>query len=87
MSVPFTNSVTSHPHEARSGRITVPEIAQRLDIGRQAVYALLEQRMLPGIRLGKRWIITRNAYEDWERTCGTRFGTGLSPQTEVTVLN
>jgi excisionase family DNA binding protein len=70
-----------------SKRITVPEIAKRLGIGRQAVYALLEQRILPGIRLRKRWIITRQAYEGWERTCGTRDRAGLSPQTEVTVLN
>jgi excisionase family DNA binding protein len=56
--------------EQRSGRISVPEIAQRLDIGRLAVYAMLEQRILPGIKLGRRWIITRHAYLQWERTCG-----------------
>jgi hypothetical protein len=27
---------------------------------------------LPGIRLGRRWIITRHAYEQSERTCGMR---------------
>ena len=53
------------------GRISIPEIAQRLSIGRLAVYALLEQGMLPGIRLGRRWIVTRHAYEEWEHTCGT----------------
>ena len=65
----------------------MPEIAQRLNIGRLAVYAMLEQEVMPGLRLGRRWIITRQAYEQWERTCGMRSGAGLSPQTEVTVLN
>ncbi len=53
-----------------SGRVTIPEIARRLRIGRMAVYALLEGGIIPGIRLGRRWIVTRHAYERWERTCG-----------------
>jgi excisionase family DNA binding protein len=54
-----------------SARISVPEIASRLNVGRLTVYALLERGILPGIRLGHRWIVTRHAYEQWERTCGT----------------
>ncbi len=61
-----------------SGRISVPEIAQRLRIGRLAVYAMLEQGIIPAIRLGRRWIITRCAYNTWEETCGLRRGAGLS---------
>jgi excisionase family DNA binding protein len=80
-----------HPSEPLtrrlSSRISVPEISQRLEIGRQAVYALLEQGVLPGIRLGRRWIITRQAYEQWERTCGMQAGAGLPTQPEVTVVN
>jgi len=53
-----------------SSRISVPEIAERLSIGRMAVYQMLERGIIPGIRLGRRWIITRHAYEEWERTCG-----------------
>jgi len=59
-----------------SGRISVPEIAKRLRIGRLAVYAMLEQGIIPAIRLGRRWIITRRAYLAWEETCGAR-PTGL----------
>jgi excisionase family DNA binding protein len=70
-----------------SDRLTVPEIAGRLRIGRLAVYAMLERGIIPGIRLGRRWIITRHAYERWERTCGLPFGAGLSEEPEVTVLN
>ena len=55
-----------------SSRILVPEIAGRLSIGRLAVYEMLELRIIPGIRLGRRWIITRHAYEQWEQTCGVR---------------
>ena len=71
--------------DAPCARITVPEVSRRLDIGRLAVYSMLEQSIIPGIRLGRRWIITRYAYEQWERTCGMRAGTGLVPKTEVAV--
>jgi excisionase family DNA binding protein len=73
--------------ERLSNRMSVAEIACRLSIGRLAVYALLEQGIIPGIRLGRRWIITRHAYEHWERTCGMEAGAGLRPTQEVTVLN
>jgi excisionase family DNA binding protein len=72
---------------ATSARITVEEIARRLQIGRLAVYTMLEQRILPGIRVGRKWIITRHAYEQWERTCGMPAGAGLNEHTEVMVLN
>jgi excisionase family DNA binding protein len=52
-------------------RITVGEVARRLKIGRRAVYAMLEEGVLPGIRIGNRWLITRYAYGHWERKCGT----------------
>jgi len=77
----------SNSGEGVSSRISVKEIGQRLTIGRVAVYRMLEQGIIPGIRLGRRWIVTRHAYEQWERTCGMRSGTGLRSQTEVTVLN
>lgn len=70
-----------------SSRISVLEIARRLSIGRLAVYSMLEQGIIPGVRLGRRWIITRYAYEQWERTCGTRSSALLSPPPEVDVVN
>jgi excisionase family DNA binding protein len=60
-----------------NARITVEEVARRLNIGRQTVYAMLERGILPGIRLGQRWLITRHAYEQWERTCGMRSDSAL----------
>lgn len=87
MSVPLPSAPSRYSHEGRPARITVPEIAQRLGIGRLAVYAMLEQGIIPAIRLGRRWIITRHAYEEWERTCGSRSGGGLPTQPELTVLH
>jgi excisionase family DNA binding protein len=91
MSDPAEDDNSGQPSQAmstsRSSRISVDEIARRLEIGRFAVYAMLEQGIVPGIRLGRRWIITRHAYEQWERTCGTRARTGLHARPEVTVLN
>jgi excisionase family DNA binding protein len=52
--------------------MSVEEIARRLAIGERAVYAMLEQGILPGIRLGRRWIVTRSAFDQWEKTCGAR---------------
>jgi len=63
--------------QSQGGRISVPEIAQRLRIGRLAVYSMLEQGIIPGVRLGRRWIITRRAYLTWEETCGFRGSPGL----------
>jgi excisionase family DNA binding protein len=80
------NQVCEAQFGSRSSRITVEEIARRLNIGRLAVYAMLQKGILPGIRLGRRWIITRHAYEQWERTCGMP-GAGLPTAPEVTVLN
>lgn len=91
MSETITNCGASEQREVlprRFGdRMFVEEIARRLDVGRLAVYAMLEQGVLPDIPLGRRWIVTRHAYEEWERACGTRGGPGLETQTEVTVLN
>lgn len=54
-----------------TARISVAEIAERLGIGRLTVYKLLENGVIPSVRLGKRYLITRYAYELWEQTCGT----------------
>ena len=71
--------------DSPSSRISVLEIARRLNIGRMAVYSMLEQGIIPGIRLSRRWIITRHAYLDWERTCGVQMSAGLRHKPEVVV--
>jgi excisionase family DNA binding protein len=82
----FVSTSESRHGDDVSNRMSIPEIANRLNIGRLAVYRMLEAGLLPGVRLGRRWIITRHAYEQWERTCGTRDGAGLHTQPEVTVV-
>ena len=63
-----------------SSRMSIPEIAERLALGRIAVYTMLAQGIIPAIRLGRRWIVTRHAFENWERTGG--MPTGLQRQNE-----
>ena len=46
-----------------SSRMSIPEIANRLFVGRIAVCTMLEQGIIPVIRLGRRWIVTRHAFE------------------------
>jgi len=53
-----------------TSRMTIPEISTRLSLGRGTIYAMLEAGLLPGIRIGRRWIVTRFALDEWERTCG-----------------
>jgi excisionase family DNA binding protein len=72
---------------AQTGRITVDEIARRLHLGRLAIYRMLEQGLLPGVRVGRRWIITQRSFQEWERTCGMRPSAGLPMSHEVRVLN
>jgi len=78
---------TPIPAQTASRRMSVQDIARLLNIGRLAVYEMLEREIIPGIRVGRRWIITRHAYEHWERTCGMRTGAGLEREPEVKVLN
>ena len=53
--------------------ITVSEIVERLGVGRDVVYELLEKKEIPAVHFGRkrRWIISRRAYEQWERTFGS----------------
>jgi excisionase family DNA binding protein len=71
---------------ATSSRITVEEIARRLSVGRLTVYAMLEGKIIPAIRLRRRWIISRFAFEEWLRTCGTGRAVDSAGDTEVRVV-
>ena len=84
MSKLLSSSPTAH---RESSRITVPEIAHRLNIGRQAVYAMLKEGIIPALRINRRWLITRHAYEQWEHTCGMRREPGLGARPELKMSN
>ena len=49
--------------------ITVKEAAQRLGIGINQAYEACERGELPNVRLGKRWLIPRVAFEAWLSGC------------------
>jgi excisionase family DNA binding protein len=52
------------------GRISIDEMAAFLAVGKATVYAMLNQRIIPAIKVGKRFIVTRHAFNAWEQTCG-----------------
>jgi excisionase family DNA binding protein len=50
--------------------ITVPEISDRLGICEETVYDMLRDQAIPNIRYGRRFIVSRAAYERWEASIG-----------------
>jgi len=50
--------------------ITVPEISERLGICEETIYGMLRDRKIPNIRYGRRFIVSRTAFERWEATIG-----------------
>jgi excisionase family DNA binding protein len=53
-----------------SSRVTVEEICRDLHLGRVLVYEMLEQKIIPNIRVGRNYIVSRYAYEEWKKTLG-----------------
>lgn len=50
--------------------MTVREISERLGICEETVYDMLRSRTIPNLRYGRRFIISRAAYEKWEASIG-----------------
>jgi len=63
--------------------ITVPEISGRLGICEETVYDMLRDGAIPNIRYGRRFIISRVAYERWEATIGEGRPSSASKPTEA----
>ena len=61
---------------ASRSRMTIEELSQRLGVGKKAIYKMLQLGKIPSIRGGEgetsRFIVTRHAFEQWEKTCGMR---------------
>jgi excisionase family DNA binding protein len=49
------------------GRIKPKEIAERLGMSINTVYALLEERRIPSYKRGRCYLIPRHAYMEWEK--------------------
>jgi excisionase family DNA binding protein len=56
--------------------ISVREAAQLLGIGRDSAYALVRERRLPTIRIGRRLLVPRGALERWVEREMTGSGNG-----------
>ena len=41
-----------------------------LGLGRERVYRMLKSKIIPNVKLGRTFLVTRFAYENWKRTCG-----------------
>lgn len=52
-------------------RVSIDDIRKDLGVGKPAVYRMLGERVIPSIRVGQKFIVTRAAYEAWKKTCGT----------------
>ena len=52
--------------------ITVEEIAARLRVCQPVVYRMLEDRQIPALRPGRKWLISRARYEQWESSFGAQ---------------
>ena len=64
-------------NDAPHTTITIPEIAERLDVCEETVYDLCKRHIIPSIRPGRRFIISRAAYEKWETTIGSEKQTDI----------
>lgn len=45
--------------------LTIPDLQQALGIGRDAAYALANRADFPAIRVGKKIIVPRDAFQRW----------------------
>lgn len=50
--------------------IKVPEIAARLGVCEPTVRDLLRRQIIPNVRYGRIWIVSRTAFERWEQAIG-----------------
>jgi excisionase family DNA binding protein len=51
--------------------ITIPEISRRLGLSEETVYDMLKAGDIPNIHRRRLFIISRAAYDQWEKTIGT----------------
>ena len=55
--------MTSYNEDSASPLMTVPELAEYLGVGRNAVYRLLRDGSIQGFRIGSSWKVSREAVD------------------------
>lgn len=50
--------------------ITVEDICKYLNVRNETIYKWIEQRDMPGHRVGRRWMFKLNEVDDWVRSGG-----------------
>lgn len=50
--------------------LTVEDIRQYLNVSKETIYRWIEQKSMPGHRVGRRWMFKQNEVDAWVRTGG-----------------
>ena len=69
--------LTSYKEDSASPLMTVPELAEYLDVGRNTVYSLLRDGSIKGFRIGSSWKVSREAVDLFIRIRTTGLAGGL----------
>lgn len=51
--------------------LTVEEICTYLSVSNETVYKWIEQRGMPGNRVGRRWMFKKDEVDEWVRSGGS----------------
>ena len=51
--------------------LTIEEVSAELGIGRSTAYQLAKERKIPAIRLGRRYVVPKAAFERFLENAGT----------------
>ncbi|HHU88476.1 MAG: helix-turn-helix domain-containing protein [Sphaerochaetaceae bacterium] len=50
--------------------LTVEEIRHYLNVSKETIYRWVEQKSMPGHRVGRRWMFKQNEIDSWIRSGG-----------------
>jgi excisionase family DNA binding protein len=65
--------------------MTVKEVAALLRVSTQTLYKMLEQRRIPGIKIGSQWRFDRTRFEAWLESGGAAAAES-GPENKVPLL-
>lgn len=68
----YIDQIKEKKHRDESNTtITIPEISRRLGLSEETVYDMLKAGDIPNLRRQRLFIVSRAAYDAWEKTIGT----------------